>query len=283
MIEIRRSPSTPPSPLTAAIRGGALPLSRVEESLTNIAKHSGARSHASASAATPMAALLVEDSGSGFDAATLQSRAGLGFVSMQERLRVIRGTIVVDSAPSRGTRIEVWVPAASLRVRIRRRERGDASRTARRRRGHPMTRPRILLADDHTMMAEALRALLRQSSTSVVPVSDGRALLRAAAAEARRGGGRHRHATLERTRRRRTVEGAAAEIRIIYLTQNREPRYAVEAFRRKASGYLLKDSAASELTTAIRDALQGRCYISPLIAGDVVAGRWAEHDPQCAT
>jgi signal transduction histidine kinase len=39
------------------------------------------------------------------------SKAGLGFVSMQERLRALHGTMHVDSAPSRGTRIEAWVPA----------------------------------------------------------------------------------------------------------------------------------------------------------------------------
>ncbi len=55
-------------------------------------------------------------------------------------------------------------------------------------------------------------------------------------------------------------------MKIIFLTQNREPRFAVEAFRRHASGYLLKDSAASELTIAIRDALRGKTYISPAIA-----------------
>ena len=104
-----------PSPLPSEV---ALCLFRVvEESLTNIAKHSGARSaRISLGNDADGLRLLVEDSGSGFDAASLQSRAGLGFVSMQERLRVIRGTIVVDSAPSRGTRIDVWVPAASLRV-----------------------------------------------------------------------------------------------------------------------------------------------------------------------
>ena len=104
-----------PSPLPSEV---ALCLFRVvEESLTNIAKHSGARSaRISLGSDADGLRLVVEDSGSGFDAASLQSRAGLGFVSMQERLRVIRGTIVVDSAPSRGTRIEVWVPAASLRV-----------------------------------------------------------------------------------------------------------------------------------------------------------------------
>jgi DNA-binding NarL/FixJ family response regulator len=43
-----------------------------------------------------------------------------------------------------------------------------------------------------------------------------------------------------------------------------------QAFRRKASGYLLKDSAASELTTAIREALQNKSYVSPLIAKGIV-------------
>ena len=59
------------------------------------------------------------------------------------------------------------------------------------------------------------------------------------------------------------------EIKVIYLTQNREPRFAIEAFRRQASGYLLKDAAASELTTAIRRALAGKTYVSPAIASRI--------------
>ncbi len=142
-----------------------------------------------------------------------------------------------------------------------------------------MTRPRILLADDHTMMAEALRALLQTEFDVVGTVSDGRALLRAAAtlkpevAVVDIG-----MPLLNGLDAGEQLKALQPDIKVIYLTQNREPRYAVEAFRRKASGYLLKDSAASELTTAIRDALQGRCYISPLIAGDVV-NRAMEHDP----
>ena len=144
-----------------------------------------------------------------------------------------------------------------------------------------MTRPRILLADDHTMMAEALRALLQTEFDVVGTVSDGRALLRAAATL------RPDVAVvdigmplLNGLDAGEQLKALQPEIRIIYLTQNREPRYAVEAFRRKASGYLLKESAASELTTAIREALQGRCYISPLIAGDVVRRSMEpEHDP----
>jgi signal transduction histidine kinase len=58
--------------------------------------------------------LTIEDAGDGFDLESLEGRAGLGFVSMRERLRALHGTVHVDSEPLRGTRIEVSVPAASL-------------------------------------------------------------------------------------------------------------------------------------------------------------------------
>jgi PAS domain S-box-containing protein len=94
----------------------ALCLFRVaEESLTNVARHSNALSaHVHVAAAHDGIHLTVEDAGTGFDVTTLGIRAGLGFVSMQERLRVLHGTIRVDSAPSRGTRVDVWVPAIVL-------------------------------------------------------------------------------------------------------------------------------------------------------------------------
>ncbi len=134
-----------------------------------------------------------------------------------------------------------------------------------------MKRPRILIADDHKLMAEALQHLLQADFDVVGTVADGRALIRAAnelkpelvvvdigmpllngldAAD--------------------QLKALHPDIKLIFLTQNREPRFAVDAFRRKASGYLLKDSAASELTTAIREALQGRTYISPLIADGMI-------------
>jgi len=59
-------------------------------------------------------------------------------------------------------------------------------------------------------------------------------------------------------------------VKLIYLTMNPDPDLAGEALRLGASGYVLKSSAASELTQAIREALLGRSYITPLIAGDVV-------------
>ena len=134
-----------------------------------------------------------------------------------------------------------------------------------------MRRPRILRADEHVLMAEALQHLLQADFDVVGTVSDGRALLKAAA---------ELHPELvvvdigmpllNGLDAGEQLKALHPDIKVIYLTQNRDPRYAVEAFRRKASGYLLKDSAASELTTAIREALLGRTYVSPLIAGGML-------------
>jgi signal transduction histidine kinase/PAS domain-containing protein len=91
----------------------ALCLFRVaEESLTNIAKHSQARSASLHITGTADGIhLRIADAGTGFDLSALASKAGLGVVSMQERLRVLHGTIHIDSAPSLGTRIDAWVPS----------------------------------------------------------------------------------------------------------------------------------------------------------------------------
>ena len=130
-----------------------------------------------------------------------------------------------------------------------------------------MTRSRILLADDHTLMAEALKHLLQSDFDVVGTVSDGRALLEAAEnLEPELVVVDIGMPLLNGLDAAEQLKALHPDIKVIFLTQNREPRYAVEAFRRKASGYLLKDSAASELVTAIREALQGRSYVSPLIA-----------------
>ena len=135
-----------------------------------------------------------------------------------------------------------------------------------------MKRPRILLADDHTLIAEALQLMLQGEFDIVGTVSDGRALLRAAAEltpdlvvadigmpllNGLDAGERLKH--------------SQPTVKIIYLTQNRDPFCAAEALRRNAAGYLLKSSAAAELTKAIREALMGRRYISPMIIAEMTA------------
>jgi DNA-binding NarL/FixJ family response regulator len=68
----------------------------------------------------------------------------------------------------------------------------------------------------------------------------------------------------------RQLKQQQRSVKLIYLTMNQDPDLAGEALRLGASGYVLKSSAASELTQAIREALRGRSYITPLIARDVV-------------
>jgi signal transduction histidine kinase len=88
----------------------------VEESLTNIGKHSqAAQAQVDLTIDESGSRLNIADQGIGFDPAILETRAGLGFVSMRERLRLVQGTIRIDSAPSKGTRIEVWVPREGIR------------------------------------------------------------------------------------------------------------------------------------------------------------------------
>ena len=131
-------------------------------------------------------------------------------------------------------------------------------------------RPRIVIADDHLLMAQALEHLLARDFDIVATVGDGRALLTAAAdlkpdlvvVDI----GMPLLNGLEAGQQLKTQH---PEIRIIYLTQNRDPRLAAEALHRNAAGYLLKDAAASELVAAIRAALDGRSYVSPAIAGDL--------------
>jgi len=68
----------------------------------------------------------------------------------------------------------------------------------------------------------------------------------------------------------RQIKQKSRNVKLVYLTMNEDPDLAAEAFRAGASGYLLKSSAASELTTAIREVAQGRTYITPLVAEGLV-------------
>ena len=133
-----------------------------------------------------------------------------------------------------------------------------------------MNRPRLLLADDHTMIVEALQLLLQEDFDVVGTVYDGRALLRAA--EELKPDlvvldiGMPLLNGLDAGEQVRKTQ---PKIKVIYLTQNRDPVMAAEALRRHASAYVLKTSAAAELTHAIREVLAGRKYLSPAIAAQV--------------
>ena len=134
-----------------------------------------------------------------------------------------------------------------------------------------MKRARILLADDHTMVLEAFKALLEPEFEVVGSVTDGRALL----AEFSRLNPDVvlmdiSMPLLNGLDAGRQLKLRQRSVKLIYVTMNPDPDLAGEALRLGASGYVLKSSAASELTQAIREALRGRSYITPLIARDVV-------------
>ena len=134
-----------------------------------------------------------------------------------------------------------------------------------------MPRPRILLADDHTLLLEAFKKLLESTYDVVGAVTDGQALVKAAeelkpdvilvdVAMPHLNG----LDACERVRQR------VPRAKLIFLTMNDDPDTAAEAIRRGASGYLLKASPPSDLFEAIRQVLDGKIYVAPTIAGGPV-------------
>jgi DNA-binding NarL/FixJ family response regulator len=127
--------------------------------------------------------------------------------------------------------------------------------------------PRVIIADDHTLVAEALHQLIAPYFDVVATVADGHALVDAAlslkpdavvvdiAMPLLNG--------LEACRQ---LKEKMRSLRVIFLTMNEDPELAAEAMRVGASGYVLKKSAGSELLQAIRAALRGTSYITPQIA-----------------
>jgi len=130
-----------------------------------------------------------------------------------------------------------------------------------------MKRPRIILADDHTLLMEAFRKLLEPSCEVVGMVADGLALLEAAPAlnpdlivlDVAM-------PLLSGLESGRQLKKLMPAVKLVFLTMNEDPDLAVEAMRQGASGYLLKTSVPSELLHAIQEALKGRTYVTPRIA-----------------
>ena len=127
-------------------------------------------------------------------------------------------------------------------------------------------RPRVLLADDHTMLLDAFQRLLETECEIVGTASDGRALIELAIKT------KPEVIILDIAMPRLNgIEAAAQlrrklpEVKIIFLTVNQDPDVAAEAIRLGASAFLLKSSASAELISAITLALAGKTYITPLI------------------
>jgi DNA-binding NarL/FixJ family response regulator len=132
-------------------------------------------------------------------------------------------------------------------------------------------RSRILIADDHNLVAELCQRLLETEFDVVGIVSDGRALIRAA--------GELKPDVivldiampiLNGLDAGRQVKELLPAVKLVYLTMNSDMEVAAEAFRRGASGYLLKTCAAGEMVRAVREVLRGKIYMSSALSRHTV-------------
>jgi DNA-binding NarL/FixJ family response regulator len=142
-------------------------------------------------------------------------------------------------------------------------------------------RPRVLLADDHRLLREAFSRLLEPTCNVVGAVADGRAML-AAAKELRPDIVVLDIAMplLNGLDAARQLKQTMPEVRIIFLTMSEDADVAAEAFRVGASGYLLKNSAASELLQAIQEVSRGRSYVTPLATRGLVDVLLHKREPE---
>ena len=130
-----------------------------------------------------------------------------------------------------------------------------------------MSLPRVILADDHTILLEAFRKLLEPHCEIVGTAADGRTLLEIAS--------ELKPDVIVADISMPLMNGLEAGVRLkevlprmklIFVTMNEDPDMAVEALRCGASGYLLKTSTGKELIRAIQLALKGKSYVTPQMA-----------------
>jgi DNA-binding NarL/FixJ family response regulator len=132
-------------------------------------------------------------------------------------------------------------------------------------------RSRILIADDHNLVAEMCKRLLEAEFDVVGVVSDGRALVRVAAEL------RPDVVVLDIAMpilngldAGQRLKAMLPAVKLVYLTMNPDVEVAAEAFRRGASGYLLKTCTTSDLVLAVREVLRGKSYMSKALPCDSI-------------
>ena len=130
-------------------------------------------------------------------------------------------------------------------------------------------RPRVLIADDHSIVAEGLRSMLEKSCDVVGVVRDGRELL----VEAPKLNpdvivldiGMPLLNGLDAAER---IKPLLPKAKLVFLTMMDDPNLAAAALNLGAVGYVLKHSVASELLKAVSEVLQGRSYITPKLRAE---------------
>lgn len=135
-----------------------------------------------------------------------------------------------------------------------------------------MTRARVILADDHQLFAEGLKALLADEHEVVAIVGDGPSLLEAVrdlspdvvVADVSM-------PELNGIECVRKLRESAPDVKVVLLTMHEEADLAAAAVRAGAAGYLLKHGGATDVLDAVRRALEGEVMVSPSLAREVDA------------
>ena len=145
-----------------------------------------------------------------------------------------------------------------------------------------VSKPRVLLADDHRIVAEGLKSLLEEEFELAGIVEDGRAMVKAAR--------ELRPDVIVADISMPLLNGIDAlaqlkqhdpDVRVVFLTMHRDAAYARRALEAGAAGYVLKHSASAELVLAVRAALQGRTFVTPDLAAELMrtAKKWRAARP----
>ena len=132
-------------------------------------------------------------------------------------------------------------------------------------------KPRVIIADDHALVAEGVTKLLEHDAQIAATVADGRALVQAV----------EKHnpdlalvdislPLLNGLDACRQLKKSNPSVKVIILTMHLEKHFVTEAFRAGVSGYVLKQSVTDELLFAIKEVLKGRTYVSPLVTQSLV-------------
>jgi len=147
-------------------------------------------------------------------------------------------------------------------------------------------RTRVLLADDHRLLVDALKSILEPKYDVIGSVGDGRALLDAA--EKLRPDVIIVDIAMPKLNgldAAKNLKQKTPGVKLIFMTMNEDPYLVGEAFRAGGSAFLLKQAAAFELTDAIEAVLKGGSYVSPQAAkglGEISLRepRAREHTPE---
>ena len=237
----------------------------VQEALRNIAKHANARQvHVTVRRVEGREVeLAVADDGKGFNLAKAREQGGgLGLRSIEER----------DPAGGRAALDRDSAAHGDNDHGLGENSRVNRSRVCRGLTGLTMRRPSVLIADDHTIVAEGLVKLLSRRFDVVATVADGTALIEAAE--------RLRPDVIIADLNMPSISGLEALERLkkrglaskfVILTMHREASVAARAMRAGASAFLLKHSAGNELIDAIDEVLNGRTYLTPAVTSDILA------------